>query len=82
MIHCQSEPTHNGHNVTAMSETNELAELRRLVQKADEQIAGQIEVIDRMRQAGIPTLVAEEALRSLRRTASDLYGRLKVLTAA
>ena len=65
-----------------MSETNHLQALRRLVKQADAQISAQLEMIDGMMRAKLPTKEAEEALRAMRRTAADLHGRLKALAAA
>jgi hypothetical protein len=65
-----------------MSETNHLRTLRRLAKQADAQISAQLEMIDGLMRAELPTDAADEALRAMRRTAMDLHGRLKVLTAA
>ena len=65
-----------------MGETNQLQALRRLAKQADAQISLQLEMIDGLMRANLPTDAAEEALRAMRRTAADLQGRLKVLTAA
>jgi hypothetical protein len=66
----------------AMSETNHLQTLRRLAKQADAQVSAQLEMIDGLMRAELPTDTADEALRAMRRTAMDLHGRLKVLTAA
>ena len=65
-----------------MGETNHIQALRRLTKQADAQISAQLEMIDGLMRAKIPTNAADEALRAMRRTAADLHGRLKVLTAA
>ena len=62
-------------------ELNELAEWRRLVKQAEKQIGVQFEMIEGLIRLGIPPHMAE-ALRVMRRLASDLQGRLKDLTAA
>lgn len=64
-----------------MSETNHLQELRRLVKQADAQISTQLQLIDSLMRARLPTKDADEALRAMRRVAADLHGRLKVSTA-
>jgi hypothetical protein len=66
----------------AMSETNHLQTLRRLAKQADAQISAQLEMIDGLMRAGLPTDAADKALRAMRRAAMNLHGRLKVLTAA
>jgi hypothetical protein len=65
-----------------MGEPNQLQALRRLAKQADTQISAQLEMIDGLMRARLPTDAADEALRAMRRTAADLQGRLKVLTAA
>jgi hypothetical protein len=65
-----------------MGETNHLQALRRLAKQADAQISAQLEMIDGLMRAKLPTDAAHEALRAMRRIAADLQGRLKVLTAA
>lgn len=65
-----------------MGETNQLQALRRLAKQADALVTAQLEMIDGLMRAKLPTEAAEEALRAMRRTAADLHGRLKVLTAA
>jgi hypothetical protein len=65
-----------------MGETNHLQALRRLAKQADAQISAQLEMIDGLMRAKLPTDAADEALRAMRRIAADLQGRLKVLTAA
>ena len=64
-----------------MEHTNHLAELRHLVRQAEEQVATQIQMIDRMERAGLSTADAQDVLQEMRRTVSDLHGRLKILTA-
>ena len=65
-----------------MSETNHLQALRRMAKQADAQISTQLQLIDSLMRAKLPTKEADEALRAIRRVAADLHGRLKVLTAA
>ena len=65
-----------------MGETNHIQALRRLAKQADAQVAAQLEMIDGLMRVKLPTDTADEALRAMRRTAADLHGRLKVLTAA
>jgi len=65
-----------------MKTMNELAELRRLVQQAERQIEAQLAMIDGLMRLGIPAHMAEDVLSRTRRLASELQGRLKVLTAA
>ena len=65
-----------------MGETNHLHALRRLAKQADAQVSLQLEIINGLMRSGLPTETAEEALRAMRRTAADVHGRLKVLTAA
>ena len=65
-----------------MGETNHIQALRRLAKQADAQISAQLEMIDGLMRVKLPTDAADEALRAMRRTAADLHGRLKVLTAA
>ncbi len=65
-----------------MNSSNDLAELRRLVKQADAQISAQLDMIERMKRSGSSTKEAEHALRALRRSATALHGRLKILTAA
>ena len=65
-----------------MGETNQLQALRRLAKQADALVSAQLEMIDGLMRAKLPTEAAEEALSAIRRTAADLHGRLKVLTAA
>lgn len=65
-----------------MRTLNELAELRRLVQQAEKQIEAHLELIEGLIRLGIPAQIAEEALRVTRRLASELHGRLKILTAS
>jgi hypothetical protein len=64
-----------------MSETNHLQGLRRMAKQADAQISTQLQLIDSLMRARLPTKDADEALRAMRRVAADLHGRLKVLTA-
>jgi hypothetical protein len=65
-----------------MSETNHSQALRRMAKQADAQISTQLQLIDSLMRARVPTKDADEALRAMRRVAADLHGRLKVLTAA
>ena len=65
-----------------MGEVNQLQVLRRLARQADALVSAQLEIIDGLLRAKLPAEEAEEALMALRRTAADLHGRLKVLTAA
>jgi hypothetical protein len=66
----------------AMGETNQLQALRRLAKQADALVSAQLNMIDGLMRAKLPTEGAEAALSAMRRTVADLHGRLKVLTAA
>jgi hypothetical protein len=63
-------------------ETNSIQALRRLAKQADAQISAQLEMIDGLIRADLPTDEAEVALSAMRRTAAGLHARLKVMTAA
>jgi len=65
-----------------MGEINHLQALRRLAKQADGQISAQLEMIEGLIRMSLSTEQAEAALKAMRRTAADLHGRLKVLTAA
>ena len=65
-----------------MSEANYLQILRRLARQADDQISAQLEMIDGLIRVRLSTEEAEAALKAMRRTATALQERLKVLTAA
>ena len=65
-----------------MGETNQLQALRRLAKQADALVSAQLDMIDGLMRAKLPTEGAEEAPSAMRRTVADLHGRLKVLTAA
>ena len=65
-----------------MGETNQLQALRRLAKQADALVSAQLEMMDGLIRAKLPTEAAEVALSAMRRTSADLHGRLKVLTAA
>ena len=45
----------------------QLEEARRLAKQADDQVASQIEMIERMQRSGLSTAIAEEALRMMRK---------------
>ena len=64
----------------SMRDTNHLQELRHLTKQADAQVSTQLQLIDRLMRAKLPSDDAREALTSLRRVAAALHGRLKVLT--
>jgi hypothetical protein len=55
----------------------EIEELRRLVDRANDQVKTQAEMIARMKQSGLPTDVAEEALRILVMARDQLNWRLR-----
>jgi hypothetical protein len=54
----------------------QLEEFRRLAKQADDQVKTQLEMIERMKRSGLPTAVAEEALRTMIHLRDQLRARV------
>jgi hypothetical protein len=58
----------------------EIKEAQRLAEQAEAQVTSQIDMIERMKRAGLSTGVAEEALRTMRKIVIQMGERLRTLT--